>query len=165
MPPEPHKLLNAAQRLRAMAEAFENGNGLTSVATRFRVPILALQRVVTPKRNLSRPSKVISPEMLATAVGLIRQRYSYKETAQVLKVPPSTLTSALLKQGFTAKNIRPPDRVRDMKFRLAVSQYIAGVVVAEISRNTGIPEKTLYSHFRRIGVPKRQPRAPESPAS
>jgi transposase-like protein len=151
-------LLNAPQRLRAIAEAIEQGNSLTRVAARFRVPIRVLQRVVTPKRSLRRPSKVISPKTLAAAVELIRQRHSFKATAILLKVNLSTLSSALLKHGFTAKKLRPPDVARDEKLAQAVSAYQQGAGVADICRTTGIPERTLYAHLHRQGVPFRQPR-------
>jgi predicted HTH domain antitoxin len=141
-----------------MADAIEQGNSLTKVAAQFRVPIRPLQRVVTPKRSLRRPSKVISPEMLATAVELIRDAYSFKYAATVLKVPLSTLTANMLKHGFTAKKLRPPISERDERLALAISEYQRGVVVGEICRATGIPQRTLYAQLRRKGIPLRQPR-------
>jgi hypothetical protein len=150
--------LSAAQRLRAMADAIEFGTSLTRVAARYRVPIRALQQVVTPKRSLRRPSKVISPKMLAQAVELVGSGHTVRYAARVLKAPLSTLTAVMLKHGYTATSLRGTNSVRGEKLALAVSQYQQGVKIAEIVWTTGIREKALYEHFRRQRVPRRQPR-------
>jgi len=139
-----------------MADAFEAGHGVTFVASKFRVPKQALHRVVTPKRSLARPSKIINRKTLHAAASLVREGKSVKEASIMLSVPLSSLMAQMLKHGLSPKNIRPPDLEREEKLMEAVRQYKAGVVVAVISRDIGIPERTLHTHFRRRGVPRRQ---------
>jgi transposase-like protein len=141
-----------------MADALEFGHSLTQVAARFRVPIRELQRVVTPKRSLCRPSAVISPEMLAQAVELIRANHSFRHAASVIKAPLSSLTAVMIKNGYTAKSLRGPNSARQEKLDLAVTLYRQGVKIAEILWRTGLSESALYSHLRQQRIDRRQPR-------
>ena len=121
-----------------------------------------------PSRTRSRPqafSKVISPKTLEAATALVREGKTVKAASIILAVPLSTLTAQMLKHGLSVKNIRPRDLDRDRKLSQAVSEYKNGILVAVISRNTGIPEKTLHSHFRRRGLirrPRRRPKVSQS---
>ncbi|HWF65969.1 MAG TPA: hypothetical protein VN670_01615 [Acidobacteriaceae bacterium] len=152
-----HILLNAPRRLRAIAAALEAGRSVTDVAVKFRVPAAALRRVIVPKRRLSRSTK-ITPEMLDSAAASIRDGQTFEQVAASLRVNVSTLTTTMVKNGLTAKNLRPPSTGLSEEFELAVMYYKAGLKVSEITRRTGIKERTLYLRFKKEGVPLRQNR-------
>src|SRR5580704_1477994 len=103
-----HSRLNAPSRLRALADALEEGESLTEIAARFRVPIRVLQRIVTPKTRRYRPATSICAEQLDVAAKLIAEGKTFKQAAAILRVPVSTLTATMLKRGLSAKHLRPP---------------------------------------------------------
>jgi hypothetical protein len=155
--------LNAVRRLRAIAQAIESGKNLVDVASLYRIPLGALRRVVTPKRSLRRPSKAISPAVLSQALELIKSGHTYQRTAEMLHVKSSTLTMVLLKHGYTAEKLRPPSE-RSENIRLALADYQQGLKIAEICRQRRIPERVLYIHLKKEGIPCRQPHQPASKA-
>jgi hypothetical protein len=152
-----HTLETSVRRLEAIAKAIQSGKSLTEVAAKFRVPLQALHAVVTPKRSLVRPSKIVTAEMLAAAADLIGQGKSLTSAAKALHVPFSTLRINMLKHGLRFHRLRPLS-VLEKNLQLAITDYREGIKVEEISRRRNIPERTLYTHFRKLGVPLRQTR-------
>jgi hypothetical protein len=148
--------LTGPQRLRALADALEGDASLTEIAARFRVPIRVLQRVITPKNRQHRPATGMTKEQLGEAVTMIGQGMTFKETAAVLGVHVSTLTGTMLRNGLSAKTLRPPVSPAEENIQLAIQDYQQGLKVPQICRDRKVPERTLYSHLRKQGVRLRQ---------
>jgi transposase-like protein len=150
------RALSAPERLRAIADALEQGDDLSDIAAWFGVPVRALHKVISPKRFLRRRSK-LGPDVLAAAANLIRHGKTFAQAAAALNVPASTLTTAMAKHGLSAKKLRSRS-VRDENLQLAILDYQSGVSVPEIRSNRGIPERTLYFHLRKQSIPLRHNR-------
>lgn len=142
----------AFQRLRAIADAFEGGEGLIDIAARYRIPVTALHRVVTPKTRYYRPETAVNAEMVTRAVKLVRGGKTVKEAAAILEVRYPTLKSSLTKRGFTVDSLRARLRGQPDYVRLAILDYQRGISVAKICRDREIAPHTLYMHLRKRGI-------------
>lgn len=158
----PVKMPSAAERLRAMAEMLETGASVTEVASRFRVPVRVLHRMVSNKRKAGRRSgDIVTADMLRRAAEMITEGYTFALAAKTLHVKTSTLTMHMLKNGLSATKLRGGSPRVSGDLSRAIARYREGMPVAEIVKQTGVPSRTLYSHLRKQGIAKRQLRIGE----
>jgi hypothetical protein len=136
-------MARVAKRLRAIADAIEEGNDLTDVAAQFGIPIRTLRRVAAPRPRMEprRGKPAVSQVTLARAAKRIRDGANYREVASELGVKLTTLIRALTKRGITMR------KVRDGGLSEAIELYRSGSKLSEIRERTGIPTMTLYSHL------------------
>ncbi len=143
-------------RLRALADALDLGESLYDLAARFRIPIRALHRVITPKNKYYRPATSIGMDELLEAVKLVRTGKTVKEVAAVLRVSTSTLAENMLKHGFPVSRLRTSLRDRSERLRLAAADYQDGIPIAEICLERQVSERALYTYLNHRGIALRQ---------